>query len=511
VDEVDKTSEHWFLAENPLLEGIPQFSFDELAEGLSFSPFAGINWATLSSADQLEALRVPRDPYEPTKLGLRAAANVLAMLRGGLRARNPLLSANRRALAKVLQAEASGEVVLPKLPHATFSVQVWMGITGTGKSALLASILRLLPEQVIERDPCPDLWTRQKQLLYLVISMSHDGSRGGLLEAILEKMDDQLGTTYAIDLPKQHRTVERLVVATVARMHAHYLGLFVLEEAQWRNLVGSAQAEVMQLFLLALMNTGIPVLMIGNPRAFDWITEFSQDMRRLNEHAIEYLHPVGAMDEPSSKNDWDAVHYGVTNVYVLPLPPRDHDECKLFLKRASGGIPGLALTLWCNAQKTAIEENWTSIGLEDLKREYEATGYANNRRVADAFHYRDAIALRTVKDAPFEIYEAAWGKGPTTAPVSTSTSAAQGGNSGHASTTQPKATAQADIDAAAAQVSKRDRTSQRASSTRVKRQDEVRQTLRETLSEQDMRIEGLKQHAIEGLNAILERVAKNGK
>jgi hypothetical protein len=37
VDTVQQTSPHWFLADNPLLQGIPDISLDQLADRLAFS------------------------------------------------------------------------------------------------------------------------------------------------------------------------------------------------------------------------------------------------------------------------------------------------------------------------------------------------------------------------------------------------------------------------------------------------------------------------------------------
>ena len=88
--------------------------------------------------------------------------------------------------------------------------------------------------------------------------------------------------------------MERLAVATVCRLVAHYTGILFLEEGQLRNLVLSGQANLMQDFLLMLMNSGIPIVFLGNEAAFNWIT-YSQDSNRLYTTPSEHFMPAGAI------------------------------------------------------------------------------------------------------------------------------------------------------------------------------------------------------------------------
>ena len=496
-------STDWLAAENVLLDGVPQIPIGELAERLAFAPFEKLDREHLSNETRMEYLEMTRLPYEPTKQGVTAAAKVLAMLRGGLIARNPLVVENRRARMKLLAAEACNATTVPKITSASFAVRVWTGMTGVGKSALRSRVLSLLP-QVIERGPCPNLWERLSQLVYLQISLL-DGTKGGFLESILTGMDDALGTSYAVDLPKRHRTVDRLLVGVIGRMHHHYLGLLVIEEAQWRNLIGSPRAAEMQVFLLSVMNSGIPVLIIGNPSAFSWMEDFTQDARRLHERGWEFFHPIGSMDEKSAVDDQKAVSYGVTSYYVLKDLPRDLSGCRAFLEDNLGGIVGHELTLWCNAQESAITEGKSSIGPEDLEVELRAERFASNRRVVDAFKARQSWELRLMKDVPWEVYATACEQGAS-APASLGASA-----SDSPEPTVAESTSAAELEARIAALGKKERQRFAANQTRASNRAVKRSALQESLQSGDMRLDGLQQHAIEGIANMFKEIDSTKK
>jgi hypothetical protein len=94
----------------------------------------------------------------------------------------------------------------------------------------------------------------------------------GYFIGILIEMDKALGTNYSTTYPNKYKSVETLSLATVGRLIAYFTGILFIDEGQIRNLIESGQAELMQMFLLQMMNTGIPIVLVGNEKAFDWIT-----------------------------------------------------------------------------------------------------------------------------------------------------------------------------------------------------------------------------------------------
>lgn len=409
AETMESQANHWFLEKNPLLEKLPIIdSLDQLVKNLTFNPLQGLDVTRLSFLEREQLLVMEKLPINPTTQALRVAITILGMLYGSLKIRNPIRVANRRAIWEILNAAATSSASIPPGNIGNTSVQVLTGITGTGKTALIRRICNLLPDKIVH-SPCEEAgWQRMTQLVYLYVGMAHDGTRGGFLAGILTEVDRVLGTEYRIDLPKKHRTVERLSVATVAVLHAHYTGIIFVDEGQLRNLVETNNAELMQLFLLGLINAGIPLVLIGNPLAFGWIEDFSQDLRRMYERPIEFVHPAGALD--SEENGWAQIFLGVSDYYVLPESFSNKDQCSAVLKKCSGGIPGIALSLWCNTQLKALHSGKAFITALDIESYYSSPDFDELRDLASGFANRDIVRLTRCRDIPVHYYAKAWGK-----------------------------------------------------------------------------------------------------
>lgn len=486
-----KPATHWFHEENPLLSAIPQFETPaDLLEHLSFSPLAGLDVGKLSIMDRLNLLNGEKTPLEPTSQSLRAATAWYGMLVMGLRVRNPLLPEARRRYWTVINSAANRDDKLPPAPTSGIAVQITKGPTGTAKTVTAKRFCALLGRQRIDHEQGKVLgWNRLPQLVYLYSDLSHDGSRGGFLIALLVHMDEALGTHYATELPKRYKTVERLAVATIARLIAHYTGIIFLDEGQLRNLMLSDQAELMQLFLLSLMNSGIPLVLIGNERAFDWI-DYSQDLTRINTIPPEHFQPVGAIDHPDVEGDWDSLFHGIADFYVVDMPPTDIEACNEVLRRCSGGIARLGLILWTSAQREVLHRGGNVLCAADLQAAYESRAFDDLRPLSDGFAKRDPDLLLRFLDVDVDYYARAWGKPLTVSePESAPSPKKQQTN-----TTRRKRSGPSLL---------------KSEQTRKKNEELKRSDLRKKLSSDDIRREGLKDVLIDGLDEARARVASN--
>lgn len=408
----------WYSTQNPLLAGLPQYNeLPDFRDALAFNPLDKINIHSLNFMERDALLVGEKVPLEPMMQNLRAAMTWYGMLTQGLRARNPILPEARKHYWDVLQAVAM-EKALPPFPTTGMSIHVVKGPTGTGKTVTVQRFCQMLPQVINHSQNAAAGWVQLSQLVYLDVMMSHDGSRGGFLQNILMKMDLALGTNYSVDLPKKWKTVEKLAVATIGRLIAHFCGIIFIDEGQLRNLVLSGQAELMQTFLLLLMNSGIPTVFVGNEVAFDWVT-YSQDKSRLNINPPEIFSPVGAIDYPGVEDDWNAVSTGIMKYFVLKNPIENWEECRKLLRQYSGGIARLGLTLWCSMQRNLLFSGKESAGPEDLTFAYKSESYDELRPLADGFHFRKVDLLMNFPDVNASFYAKHWGvplKGEKEAP-----------------------------------------------------------------------------------------------
>lgn len=482
-------NEHWFLEKNPLLDAIP--AFDDLAvfaEHLAFHPTDGLDLQMLTFFQRTELLSADKMPLQPTTQSIRVAVKCLSMLRGSLQVRNPVRAENRRRYWDYIKTDEMKKIPLMPSPVSGVSVMVIKGPTGTSKTVTIQRLCNLVP-QVVQHGPCPEAgWLSMSQLVYLFTTLPSDGTRGGFLTQILLDLDRALGTSYATTLPSKFRTIERLAVAVVVRLVAHHTGIIFIDEGQLRNLMKSDQAALMQLFLLALINSGIPIVLMGNELAFDWI-KLSQDLSRLNTVPTEYFHPVGAIDSPDTEDDWGALFDGVSRYYVLPEPVREKEQCSSTLRRCSGGVHRLALALWCEAQMAKLfsGEEEMSIGPEDIENIYKAPGFDSLRPLADGFALREADPLRKYSDVNVDFYARIW----ETAECQDEQTPDPFGSA------PPKANGRS---------KKSEQSKFKAEQTRKQNRQQERADLEKTLSDDDIRKKGVQDMHIDGLDKLLEQL-----
>lgn len=487
------TNNHWFYRSNPLTDHMPKLT--SLADALNVmtnDPLIGLDISRLSILEQDELLVMEKMPLKPTVQSLRTGLTIRGMACGSLRLRNPTLSSGRSFVDKLTDVGQTEGIKYFNTAQPGSSTLLLMGGTGTAKTATVKRALHLLGPQVIRHKKNNDaFWLASTQLAYLFVGMSHDGTRGGLLTAILLAIDRVLNTNYAIDMPKRFRTIERLSGAVISLLHSLYLGVLILDECQLRNLVTSDQADLMQLFLLNLMNSGIPLVLVGNPFAFTWMADLSQDGRRLTERPPEFFHPCGAMNL-TEDDEWEDVFDGVSSYYILHNSFQKRQACSAELKRCSGGIPGLALSLWCTAQRQVLHElGRTYLTPEDITFAYNHSGFDAMRDLADGFANKNPMKMLRWRDedVPVDFYAEAWGKPmPDVIP----------------SDLDPSYSARIFVEPKAA----KKKALNPASRLKAQKTKEAKKILKRTfvetqIEDQDMRKNGLKNHALNSLNAML--------
>lgn len=488
------TESHWFHKANPLTDHMPNFSeLGDVVKAMTNDPLNGLDISKLSFLEQDELLVMEKMPLRPTMQSLRTGLTIRGMANGSLRLRNPTSASGRAFVDKLVDGGQSEGLQYFSTPQPGSSTLLLLGGTGTSKTVTVKQAFRLLGAQVIRHQSSEAaLWVASTQLVYLFVGMSHDGSRGGLLVGILLAIDRVLKTSHAIDMPKKFKTIERLSGAVISLLHSLYLGILIIDECQLRNLVMSDQADLMQLFLLNLMNSGIPLVLVGNPFAFTWMVDLSQDGRRMTERPPEFFHPCGAMGTPE-EDEWEVVFDGVASYYVLHSPPQNLVECLKELKRCSGGVPGLALALWCTAQRQVLHgEDRTYLRPEDITAAYEDSGFDAMRDLARGFADKDPIRMLRWRDedVPVDFYADAWGRVlPDVIPDVTD------GATPARVLVEPRVKKGKIAPSAQSKL--------KAKKTREANKQLKRTLLNPSLQEVDMRKKGLQQHALKSLDALL--------
>ena len=393
--------------ENPLLAQLPIFKdIQELARMLSHNPYSKINRNNLDLSSAKLWLQDEYKPYVPTSKTLMASYDILSLIRASYHRRDPTNPDNLQKRIQLLQlGEQNKHKVIPSSFGHSSSLII-KGITGMGKSRLIERTLKLLPDVIEHSENSSAGWICQTQIVSLYVELSHDGTRGGFLDATLMELDRKLGTNHSIEVPKKFRTIDKQINKLIAILHANYVGVLVVDEIQKRKIVTSYQAELMQLFLLSILNSGIPVILCGNPLGFSWVENFSQDVRRLTANPPVELHPLWDNDQSTLK-DWARIASVIQELNVLPKPIKSHEFDEI-LHHLSGGIPGFALTLWRHAQNQCLVNSKKNITKNDLIRAYTSDSFAKLYPIAKGFSDQNFELFKKEEDIPWKYYQKLW-------------------------------------------------------------------------------------------------------
>lgn len=429
------SSRHYSELANPLTDWWPKslFEIGLVAKALRYDPLKGLSRVSeLPTMKRFELLAMEKMPLAPTAQHVQIAVTLLSMMHGSLSIRNPLLASGSVLVNGAIEAALDapiGEEDAAAEPVAGSCCLPIIGITSLAKTTVWTHTMRMLGPQVRRfRGTEASGILEATQLVYLKVAMSHDGTRGGFVTNMLLAIDKALGTRCSIDIPRKFAGIERQVGAIIALLHSYYLGLLIIEEAQERTLVSAWQSDDMQLLILSICNAGLPCVFVGNPMAYTWLPDFAQDAARFARLTCGHLHPIGAMapenwkealEEPIDPNgpqtpqqeaavDWKIVSAGVMRYRVMLV--KDENLCSLKLLDCSGGISGLALSLWCDAQTDALIRGHQKVTEDDIQRAYDKEGFKTVKDLARGFATRDPLLLSGYSDVPALDYARAWGK-----------------------------------------------------------------------------------------------------
>lgn len=389
---------------NPLREFLPpQVSRAEMSVRLAYSPSFPGN----STAQRSEYLGSVEHAFAPTFMAVEAAMALQKMLYQYLDTRNPVIAENRSRIFASAQLKQGWA---PTTKWAPWSAQgaVIRGLTGCGKSHVCMRFLSVLP-QVIHHGPREDCgWLELRQLVYLRVELSFDGTPGGFVELLYRTLDATLETLYADDNLKKGVSVNKQLGAFIHLLNVHRCGLLVLEEVQRKNLVAGPFAETFIGMMLTILNVGIPTVMVGNPNGFSLVFDkFSQTKRRLSRAGVFDFIP--ASDYRS--NDWKRLFKLYWNLTIFDASDDiwcDPEELSLFVWRETGGFPDLLARLREATLYQAFQGNARRVEKQHLTAALLSAQYHEMTSLAHAMASRDAASLSNWEDIPIDYLKERW-------------------------------------------------------------------------------------------------------
>ena len=327
---------------NPLLHGLPiNISWKDWAQLLAVNPFEGEDIQALSPQVRELLLDQYENLYVPTATTVQIAMDIHRMLISGLIERHPYTPSQKRHVYDMLRASEGEEFTFP-VSSARPRGMLLKGVTKLGKSRLAERVLSQYPQVIVRPRDERAAWLELRQLMYLVVPMPSDASKAGFLMNAFIELDNALGTSYAQEAKIRNATIDIQLVKLLALLVKHRCGLFIIEEGQEDHELSNVKfGRSFLTFFLRLLNTGIPTVLIGNPKAFTDISTSSQLMSRLSNPGARELTPCASATNAEWTDDYVP---GIWGANLLPEPdePIAH-LCKFLWDRTGGFVHYLSM------------------------------------------------------------------------------------------------------------------------------------------------------------------------
>lgn len=403
------SSNQLFLTDqgNPLLAPLlPERSFVQWAEDLYFDPVPNTSAAGTQISES--HLHLVEQMFIPGQRSVVLAMSLASMMISGLRRRDPRLPTNRHYLYKL--ATFSDNVNKQNLKDIPWlgegaSGAILQGPTGSSKSHSCDAFLRLVPQYVDHsvNDECG--WMELRQLVYLRVHMPADLSRKGLLLNVIWKVDEALGTKYGDEI-NNRLTQEQLLVEVLKILAVHRCGLLIIEEVQERNVSSQTLGSEFSTVFLKIMNSGVPLVLVGNPISFDRIMAFSQDRRRLTAGGQFDFAP--AFDHKDEEWELDLVP-GVWSWGIFPEEDEHISNLPQYLFDRTGGIPGVLSLYRRECLIEAFRSGASRVMRDHVEAAFWSPSMVGMHSLIDAYRKKDLQALaKEFTDQPVSYLRDIW-------------------------------------------------------------------------------------------------------
>lgn len=337
---------------NPFIEALPRiYSEDEVLDLINEYPDYDESERLLPLEVRLQCIDKIYQCFQGLSFHLDIEYKIARIIREGYLHRNPIKPEFTKYLNLGYEAILSKDIDIyniNKIRRNTaygFSI---IGTSGMGKSSTVNKILSLYP-QVIEHTKYDDIELNSHQITWLKLDCPFDGSIKGLCSNFFFEIDNLLGTKY-YERYAGHRSSTNQMMPVIAQIaQKHGLGVLVIDEIQHLSVAKSGGIEKMLNFFVTLINMiGIPVILIGTPKAKIFLEkEFRQARRSSGQGSVD-------IKRLEKGEDWEMLLETIFNYQWTNKKFELTQELSDILYDKSLGIIDVAIKLYTAAQSKAI-------------------------------------------------------------------------------------------------------------------------------------------------------------
>ena len=316
------------------------------------------------------------DFFQPIANHLQLEEKISIMIRGGYVGRNLADGSLNTHMQNGYERIMSGELDSFRFAqtNSTAKSLSLIGCSGSGKSTTINRILATYP-QVLYHEKHNFI-----QLAYLKIECPHDGSLKSLCLNFFRELDHVLHTNYEDKYARKRHSTEVLLALMSQAATQKAIGILVIDEIQRLSQRRSGGKEKMLEFFVALVNViGVPVVMVGTPKARPIFELELQSGRRSAGFGSLYWHPMRA-EKPSEdrktgelrKTEWIAFSDKLWRYqWLLKRDEVLTDEIRECWYDLSQGVLDIVVKLFVLSQLRAIATGVERITARLLKQVYD--------------------------------------------------------------------------------------------------------------------------------------------
>ena len=339
---------------NPLIEALPGIlPHTDVIRALMVKPAFDEGERLFSSETRIHLIgRLFWQFFQPLEQHIRIWDYLSICIRQGYIRRNPLdLTSAERANELYAAAMEGREPAIPgyHIPNAVgFAI---IGVSGVGKSTAVESMLRKYP-QVIQHHSYKGKPLEMKQIVWLKMDCSHNGSERGFCLDFLSKVDQLVGTSY-YPAHQKRATADTLLTLMSRVADSYSLGILLVDEIQ--HLANSKQDRQKLLnFFVTLENTiGVPVVLLGTPGALPLLQKDFRAARRCCAHGDVFWNPL-KWEKNIENSEWEMFLKKMWRYQWIREPAAFSYEFVSAMYEETQGIEALAVILFILLQENAI-------------------------------------------------------------------------------------------------------------------------------------------------------------
>lgn len=356
---------------NPFIEALPPLQ-DSTEAALSLRTTTGFGAADKVQSRSVRAHNICRiidDFFQPLGVHMLLSERISLMIRGGYVGRNPKIGDFQRHLQNGYERVQTGDLSGFRFEEAKSTAQslLLIGCSGSGKTTSLQRILGTYPQVIYH----PDL--NLEQVVYLKIDCSHNGSLKEICLNFFRALDKALGSNYEKRYAMKRHGIETLLAVMAQIANAHALGLLVIDEIQHLSRSRSGGSQEMLNFFVTMVNTiGVPVMLIGTPKAREIFEADLRSARRGAGLGAIFWEPLSNTCQGKQNPEWIAFTHNLWKHQLLQNQDTEpSNEIRDVWFDLSQGVMDIVVKLFVLAQLRALTLNKERITPGLLKQVYE--------------------------------------------------------------------------------------------------------------------------------------------